>query len=257
MDVRWRIEMLGGLRAVSADRVLTRFRSHKTGALLAYLSFHVGCQHPRDLFCKATARGRPTREFLAGPNPLNRRRAGGPNGILARQAASSGGNLWTMLPGTQPTPLRRARTVRVLWAALVIATLIYALLAFLLRRQGVQLPHILPPPLIGSAPLLALLIGGIGLVLAWFLGTVLGPRPAGSGSFESRPSQSAWPKIQSATLIVSAIAEWVAVMGLLFFFLGLPFPRFLLFIGLSLLIHAVNFIRLQGWIGEELRRAPM
>src|SRR5262249_23396228 len=48
MDVRWRIEMLGGFRAVEGDRVLTRFRTQKTGALLAYLAFHLHRSHPRD-----------------------------------------------------------------------------------------------------------------------------------------------------------------------------------------------------------------
>jgi predicted ATPase/DNA-binding SARP family transcriptional activator len=45
MDARWRIELLGGLRAVQAGaaaaaggRVITRFRTQKTGALLAYLA---------------------------------------------------------------------------------------------------------------------------------------------------------------------------------------------------------------------------
>src|SRR5207244_1626172 len=40
METLWRIEMLGGLRAVSAQQAITRFRSHKTGALLAYLAFY-------------------------------------------------------------------------------------------------------------------------------------------------------------------------------------------------------------------------
>jgi predicted ATPase/DNA-binding SARP family transcriptional activator len=49
MERLWRIELLGRLRAVHAERVVTRFRSHKTGALLAYLAFHAGVSHPRDL----------------------------------------------------------------------------------------------------------------------------------------------------------------------------------------------------------------
>ena len=49
METLWRIEMLGGLRAMQGDRVLTRFRSHKTGALLAYLAFYPHRSHPRDL----------------------------------------------------------------------------------------------------------------------------------------------------------------------------------------------------------------
>jgi predicted ATPase/DNA-binding SARP family transcriptional activator len=48
MHVRWRIEMLGGLRAVQGDRVLTRFRTQKTGVLLAYLAYYLKRTHPRD-----------------------------------------------------------------------------------------------------------------------------------------------------------------------------------------------------------------
>jgi predicted ATPase/DNA-binding SARP family transcriptional activator len=49
MDARWRIELLGGLRAQRGDRVITHFRTHKTGALLAYLAFthSGGARHPR------------------------------------------------------------------------------------------------------------------------------------------------------------------------------------------------------------------
>jgi DNA-binding SARP family transcriptional activator len=49
MDVRWRVEMLGGLRVVGAGEVITRFRSYKTGALLAYLAFYLHRSHPRAL----------------------------------------------------------------------------------------------------------------------------------------------------------------------------------------------------------------
>ena len=45
----WRIEMLGGLRAIHADRVITRFRSRQTGALLAYLAFYLHRAHPREV----------------------------------------------------------------------------------------------------------------------------------------------------------------------------------------------------------------
>jgi predicted ATPase/DNA-binding SARP family transcriptional activator len=48
MDGRWRIEMLGGLRAVEGDRVLTQFRTQKAGSLLAYLAYHSRHPHPRE-----------------------------------------------------------------------------------------------------------------------------------------------------------------------------------------------------------------
>ena len=40
MDEGWRIELLGGLRCTRGARVVSRFRSHKIAALLAYLALH-------------------------------------------------------------------------------------------------------------------------------------------------------------------------------------------------------------------------
>ena len=48
MDTRWRITLLGGLRAERGDQVVTRFRTQKTGALLAYLAYHLPRSHSRD-----------------------------------------------------------------------------------------------------------------------------------------------------------------------------------------------------------------
>ncbi|MBV9865173.1 MAG: tetratricopeptide repeat protein [Abitibacteriaceae bacterium] len=45
----WRIELLGGLRARCADQVITRFRTQKAGALLAYLAYHHQRTHPREV----------------------------------------------------------------------------------------------------------------------------------------------------------------------------------------------------------------
>ncbi len=49
MDSPWRIELLGGLRAALGDLVIDRFRTHATGALLAYLARHAQKTHPREL----------------------------------------------------------------------------------------------------------------------------------------------------------------------------------------------------------------
>src|SRR6266852_8489464 len=43
-----RIELLGGLRIAQGDRVITRFRTQKTAALLAYLAFYRERAHPRE-----------------------------------------------------------------------------------------------------------------------------------------------------------------------------------------------------------------
>lgn len=46
----WRIDLLDALRAVRlpSGHVHTRFRTHKTGALLAYLAYHADKKHPRE-----------------------------------------------------------------------------------------------------------------------------------------------------------------------------------------------------------------
>src|SRR5712692_1750307 len=48
MDQRWQIELLGWLRVVQADRVISRFRTRKAEALLAYLAYFRHRSHPRE-----------------------------------------------------------------------------------------------------------------------------------------------------------------------------------------------------------------
>ncbi len=45
----WEIELLGGLRARQGERVLSRFRTQKAGALLAYLAYRCGQPQTRDV----------------------------------------------------------------------------------------------------------------------------------------------------------------------------------------------------------------
>jgi DNA-binding SARP family transcriptional activator len=49
MGYEWRIDLFGGLRASRGEQVLTRFRTHKAGALLAYLAYHRQGAHPREV----------------------------------------------------------------------------------------------------------------------------------------------------------------------------------------------------------------
>jgi predicted ATPase/DNA-binding SARP family transcriptional activator len=48
MDTRWRIQLLGDLRAERGDRIVTRFRTQRTGLLLAYLAYYRGRPHLRE-----------------------------------------------------------------------------------------------------------------------------------------------------------------------------------------------------------------
>src|SRR5260370_26189455 len=49
MDARCKIELFGRLRVVQDGRVITRFQTRQTGAVLAYLAFHRDRSHPRDV----------------------------------------------------------------------------------------------------------------------------------------------------------------------------------------------------------------
>src|SRR5689334_18626104 len=49
MEARCRIELLGGLRVWQGERAITRFRTQKTGAVLAYLAYYLPRPHPREV----------------------------------------------------------------------------------------------------------------------------------------------------------------------------------------------------------------
>jgi DNA-binding SARP family transcriptional activator len=52
VDVRCRVEMLGGLRVQRGTRDITRFGTTKNGALLAYLAYHLERPHPREVLAE-------------------------------------------------------------------------------------------------------------------------------------------------------------------------------------------------------------
>src|SRR5205823_10422689 len=68
MDALWRIELLGGLRATCDDRVVTRFQTQKTGAVLAYLAYYCQRSHPREVLIELLW---PESEPRAGRNKLS------------------------------------------------------------------------------------------------------------------------------------------------------------------------------------------
>jgi predicted ATPase/DNA-binding SARP family transcriptional activator len=49
MDITWHVFLLGELRLVGPDGEITRFPTRKTAALLAYLTYHLGKERPREL----------------------------------------------------------------------------------------------------------------------------------------------------------------------------------------------------------------
>jgi predicted ATPase len=54
-----RVELLGQLRVVRGERVLTRFRTRMTAGLLAYLAYHGDRGHPRDVLVELFWPGQP------------------------------------------------------------------------------------------------------------------------------------------------------------------------------------------------------
>jgi DNA-binding SARP family transcriptional activator/tetratricopeptide (TPR) repeat protein len=69
MDTRWRIELLGRLRATQGEHVVSRFRARRTGALLAYLAYYLDRPHPRELLIELFW---PEVEPHSGRNNLSR-----------------------------------------------------------------------------------------------------------------------------------------------------------------------------------------
>ena len=49
MKLPWRVQLLGGLETRCGRRLIARFRTHKTGALFAYLAYHCERPHPREV----------------------------------------------------------------------------------------------------------------------------------------------------------------------------------------------------------------
>ena len=68
MDARCHIEMLGGLQVVQGERVITRFRTHKTGALLAYLAFYRDQRQAREMLVDLLW---PESDATRGPRSLS------------------------------------------------------------------------------------------------------------------------------------------------------------------------------------------
>src|SRR5438094_776339 len=68
METRWRIELLGGLRAVQADRVVSRFQTQKIALLLAYLAYYPQRTHQREALMELLW---PECESHAGRNNLS------------------------------------------------------------------------------------------------------------------------------------------------------------------------------------------
>jgi len=68
MEAMFRIEMLGGLRVRQNERLITRFRTQKAAALLAYLACYPRQSHPREVLIQSLW---PDLDLDAGRNNLS------------------------------------------------------------------------------------------------------------------------------------------------------------------------------------------
>ncbi|HEY3282297.1 MAG TPA: AAA family ATPase [Armatimonadota bacterium] len=89
MPKAWRVELLGGLRLRREERVITHFRTRKTGALLAYLAFFQHKPHPREKLIDLLW---PDSELDAGRQSLSRALSS-----LRQQLETEGGEGGTIL----------------------------------------------------------------------------------------------------------------------------------------------------------------
>ena len=104
----WRIEMLGGLTVVHAERRISRFQTQKTGALLAYLALHPGKSHAREAIAEILW---PEGDPIAIRNRLNQAISSlrrqlhppelGPGNVLVTDHHSIGINVQTVVTDTE------------------------------------------------------------------------------------------------------------------------------------------------------------
>src|SRR5205085_1615380 len=91
---RWRIELLGGVRATREAWTVSRFRTHKAEALLGYLAVHCSRPRPRELLTGhyqdwiEPERDRLRRAIVGAARELASALAGG--GELARAVGALG-----------------------------------------------------------------------------------------------------------------------------------------------------------------------
>ncbi len=147
-----------------------------------------------------------------------------------------------MMSATPAPAGPRPVTIRALWIALTAAILVYGAIAWMMRQMGSQPAPSLPAGIIGASLWIAmvLVVGCLGA--AWALGGMAGPR-----SGEPAPGQ--WQRIQTGVVVTGAIAEQPALIGLIMFFLGMPFGQLAVFLAGSLLIQVLSFFRMEEWIG--------
>lgn len=143
-----------------------------------------------------------------------------------------------------PDPIR---TVRILWGALLQSVLIYGAVGFIVVGEGSGLDPTMETVLMGAAVALAPAVFVLRFVLMGTVGLTVPPLP--SAPLRATPEElatareRATQRYQTGTLVGCAVAEAIAIFGLVLSFLGGDPMTFLPFGVASAVLIAIQFPR--------------
>ncbi len=140
-------------------------------------------------------------------------------------------------------------TVLIVWSAMTFSVAIYGFLAFTIaqgRAGRREMP--LTDYLAGSLAFLPYVLPLILLALGWQLYSRIALRGSGSGGGDEarwgEQTRPTWSRIQTGLIVMLAVFEINAIVGLVFFFLGSPLEKFWIFAAGTLLLNALALQRL-------------
>lgn len=139
---------------------------------------------------------------------------------------------------------KKVQTLFIIWGAMTFSALIYVFLAFMIDQQRTtnttaasSLKDYLTGPLQYVTYILPVLCGGLGLTMF----AMLANRASGSSYFS---------KVQTAAIVMLAVFEANVLIGLVFYFMGTPFVKFIPF---AVGTVALNLVGLQRIIAALSR----
>lgn len=143
-------------------------------------------------------------------------------------------------------------TLVVLWAGMTGSILMYAALAYVLLQSGTRPDtggsslSILALPLSLIVPIIAL-VGGLAAYRAY---ARTGMDGMTSPTADPLAIDAARRRIQMGTILMLGIFEVVAIVGLVLFFVGAPFPAFARFAAANLALNVVGLVLVLQDVGR-------
>jgi hypothetical protein len=133
---------------------------------------------------------------------------------------------------------KKVQTLFILWGAMTFSALIYVGLAFMIDQQRTtnaavtaSLKDHLTGPLQYLPYVLPILLGGLGLML---FATLVNKESGGSY----------FAKVQTAAIAMLAVFEVNVILGLVFYFMGTPFGKFIPFAVGTVALNVVGLQRI-------------